>query len=129
MLPVVVDQAVVGDAVEPGGKLRQRLVVGAGVDDFQPDVLIELLGQARIAALVGQVAVEFVAVTGVERLECRRIAVAIGEHQAFVAEVVVHGGQFSSPMRYRCRAAGTKPVSGIFAASTPTAIETGYLGQ
>jgi hypothetical protein len=98
MLPVVVEQAVVGDAIEPGRELRQRFIAGTGVDDLEPDVLIKFLGQPRIAALVRQVAVEPGALTAVECFEGCHIAIAIGEHQAFVTEVVVHGRQFSSPL-------------------------------
>ena len=51
---------------------------------------------ARIAALVGEVPVEAGAVALVERLERRCVAIAIGEHQAFVAGRFVHGAQCSS---------------------------------
>lgn len=56
--PVVIKQPVVGNAKNPGRESGQRLVVGPGVDDLDPDVLIELFGNGRVAALVRQVAMQ-----------------------------------------------------------------------
>ncbi len=88
MLAVVVDQPVVGNAVEPGGELGAHLVIGAGVDHAQPDVLVELFGEAGVPALVGEVAIEPRAVAGVEHVEGCCLTVAIGEHQTFIGAKV-----------------------------------------
>jgi hypothetical protein len=93
---VVVDQAMVGDAVEPGREAGQRLIVGAGGDDAQPDVLVKLLGNACVAALVREVAVKASAVAPEQRLERCGITIAVGEHEAFVARRIIHRPQCSS---------------------------------
>jgi hypothetical protein len=86
----VVDEAVVGDAEQPGGELRRDLVAPPGVHHLQPDVLEQLVGLGGIAALAQQIAVEPAAPAPVERLEGAGVAVAVGQHQRLVAHPLVH---------------------------------------
>ena len=51
----MVHEAVVRDREEPGGELRARLVARAGVDQLEPHVLEQLLGERRVAGLAAQI--------------------------------------------------------------------------
>ena len=81
----VIDQAIVGDAEQPGRKLRRHLVMPARANDPHPDVLVDLVGDRRRASLVQQIAIEPAAPPLVQQVERGRVAVAIGEHQRFIA--------------------------------------------
>ena len=90
---MVVDQAVVGERVQPGREFGAGLVGSAHADQIHPHVLEKLLGDAGVAALAQQIAIDAALVPRIDRVERRGIAGGIGEHQVFVAGVgaVAHG--------------------------------------
>ncbi|EXI70713.1 MAG: hypothetical protein AW07_03843 [Candidatus Accumulibacter sp. SK-11] len=96
MLAIVIDQAVAGDAEEPGRKARQRLVLAARIDHLQPDILVQLIGQRRVTALPRQIAVKRAAVATIEQCEGIGITCAVGQHQSLVTPVRLHGGSLAA---------------------------------
>ena len=69
----------------------RRRVRRAGADHVHPDVLEQLVGRARVAAVAQQVAVDAALVPRIQRVERRGVAGGVAEHQVFVA-VGVAGG-------------------------------------
>src|SRR6185312_12534773 len=84
---MMVDQPVMRERVQPGREFGAGLVTGAHADQIHPYVLEKLLGDAGVAALTQQIAIDATLVAGVEGIECRGVAGRIGEHQVLVAGI------------------------------------------
>ena len=80
----MVDEAVVGDGVEPRGEPRARRVAAARLDDAQPHVLVELLGLAARADRAQHEPVQRALVLRVQGFERTGVASCIREHELFV---------------------------------------------
>ena len=89
--PVVIDEPVVGETIEIGGKARGHGITGTRPYEIHPHILEELLGRRGVAALAQEIAIQRALVPAIELVKRGRIAVAIGEHQIFVARRFVPG--------------------------------------
>src|SRR4029079_928379 len=91
VLAVMVDQAVVREAVEIGRELGLDGVAGARPHEIHPHVLEQLLGGAGLPALPQEIAVDAALVTRVEHVECTGFSVAIKKHELLIATLRAPG--------------------------------------
>ena len=80
----VVDDTVVGDAVEPGLESGSRLPLVTGADHAHPDILVQFLGHRMITALADYIAKQRASMPVIQVIEGRRIACTESGHQLFV---------------------------------------------
>jgi len=85
----VIDQPVVSEAVQISGETRGDRIARARAHDVRPDILEQVFGRRGVAALAHEIAIERRFVPPVELVESGGVAIAIGDHQVFVAKRLV----------------------------------------
>src|SRR4029077_19057993 len=102
---VMIDQTVVREPVQPRRELGGRDVARASANEVHPHVLEELVGDAALAALSKQIAIDAALVPGIERVERRGVAGGRRKHEIFVA---LRGGSGHGPPSMRGGPCGGK---------------------
>ena len=103
----VIDQAVVRERVQPGRELRGRHIARADANRIHPHILEQLVGDAGVAAVAQQIAIDAALVPRVQRVERGGVARAVGEHQLLVARRPVRAGHGPPSMQDARRRATT----------------------
>jgi hypothetical protein len=88
--PVVVDYAIMCQAEQIGAEPCADFVTGARANEIGPHILEQLLRIIGITTLPQQIAIHAHTMSPIDNLESRKVAIAVGQHECFIASPVYH---------------------------------------